>query len=415
MVARMSNETVSPTPTARSEMASRVGVIGTVVVFVVVMLGGALPIPLYGLWAPRLGFGPSTTTVIFVAYVVGVVASLVLLGPMSDRSGRRPLLALCLGVAALSTLLFAVAPDVPALLVARFLSGVATGMATTTATAAIGELTQSRRAASAVATAANLGGLGLGTLIGGIFGQVVTDPTHTVFWAYLIALGVAALVLIGVPETVPSRSPLRLSPRRPALPTATGRRPFVGAALVAAAAFGVNGFFSSLAPAFLRDQLHLDSLAVSGSVVALLFAAALAAQLLAPLALLRSPVPGAVVLLGGVLFLLVGLRTVSFPLFLAATLGAGAGVGLTFRRGLVVTDGLADPQHRADLSATYFLVAYLGLIAPTLTLGALDQAAGPTIATLTLAAIVYLTAIIGLLLTGLRPLPFPTPDEHGAA
>ena len=415
MVARMSNETVSPTPTARSEMASRVGVIGTVVVFVVVMLGGALPIPLYGLWAPRLGFGPSTTTVIFVAYVVGVVASLVLLGPMSDRSGRRPLLALCLGVAALSTLLFAVAPDVAALLVARFLSGVATGMATTTATAAIGELTQSRRAASAVATAANLGGLGLGTLIGGIFGQVVTDPTHTVFWAYLIALGVAALVLIGVPETVPSRSPLRLSPRRPALPTATGRRPFVGAALVAAAAFGVNGFFSSLAPAFLRDQLHLDSLAVSGSVVALLFAAALAAQLLAPLALLRSPVPGAVVLLGGVLFLLVGLRTVSFPLFLAATLGAGAGVGLTFRRGLVVTDGLADPQHRADLSATYFLVAYLGLIAPTLTLGALDQAAGPTIATLTLAAIVYLTAIIGLLLTGLRPLPFPTPDEHGAA
>ena len=332
-----------------------------------------------------------------------------------DNFIMKALLAISLGVAALSTLLFAVAPDVPALLVARFLSGVATGMATTTATAAIGELTQSRRAASAVATAANLGGLGLGTLIGGIFGQVVTDPTHTVFWAYLIALGVAPLVLIGVPETVPSRSPLRLSPRRPALPTATGRRPFVGAALVAAAAFGVNGFFSSLAPAFLRDQLHLDSLAVSGSVVALLFAAALAAQLLAPLALLRSPVPGAVVLLGGVLFLLVGLRTVSFPLFLAATLGAGAGVGLTFRRGLVVTDGLADPQHRADLSATYFLVAYLGLIAPTLTLGALDQAAGPTIATLTLAAIVYLTAIIGLLLTGLRPLPFPTPDEHGAA
>ncbi|WP_220034454.1 MFS transporter [Curtobacterium sp. MCPF17_047] len=408
-------ESISVDALPSSSGRSRAGAVGAVAVFAVIMLGGALPIPLYTVWAPLLRFGPLTTTVIFVAYVVGVVASLVLLGPVSDRSGRRPVLGIAIGVAALSTVLFAVATDVPLLLAGRLLSGVATGIATSTATAAIGELLVSKRLASAVSTASNLGGIGLGTIIGGVFGQSVPDPTRSVFWVYLIALGLVAVVLWRVPETVTRRAPVSFSPRRPVLAAGVGRRSFIGAALIVAAAFGVNGFFSSLAPTFLRDQLHVHNLTLSGLAVGLLFAAALAAQLLAPAAVLRSPVPGAAVLLGGVIVLLAGLRSASLAAFLAATIIAGAGVGLTFRRGLVVTDRFADPDHRADLGATYFLIAYLGLIAPTLTLGALDQVAGQTVSTLILAAIVSATAITGLVLTGVRPVPTPTTEEQGAA
>jgi MFS family permease len=411
----MSFETATPTPSTCRGLPSRAGAIGAVVVFSVIMLGGALPIPLYSIWAPQLGFGPLTTTVIFVAYVIGVVASLVLLGSMSDRSGRRPLLGIAIGVAALSTVLFAVASSVPFLLVGRLLSGVATGIATSTATAAIGELVVSKRLASGVATAANLGGIGLGTVIGGIFGQSIPDPTRSVFWFYLIALGLIAVVLAFIPETIAQRAPLRMIPRRPALAAGLGMRPFIGSAVIVAAAFGVNGFFSSLAPTFLRDQLHIENLTLSGLVVGLLFAVALAAQLFAPIVALRSAVPGTVVLLAGVIVLLIGLRTASLPAFVTATIIAGAGAGLTFRRGLIVTSRLADPRHRADLSATYFLIAYLGLIAPTLALGALDQIAGQTISTLILAAIVFSTAFAGLLLTGVHPLPTLTLDEDGAA
>ena len=391
------------------------GAVAAVVVFAVVMLGGALPIPLYTLWAPRFAFGPLTTTVIFVAYVLGVVASLVLLGPMSDRSGRRPLLGIAIVVAALSTVLFAIAPDVPVLLAGRFLSGVATGLVTSTAMAAIGELMTRRRLASAISTAANLGGIGIGTLISGVFGQVAPDPTRSVFWAYLIALGGAAVTLAAIPETVADRAPLRPSPQRPAMAAGAGRAPFLGSGVIVAAAFGVNGFFSSLAPVFLRDQLHVTDLALVGLLVGLLFATALSAQLLAPPAVLRSAVPGTAALLAGVAVLLLALRWSSFPLFVTATIVAGGGVGLVFRRGLIVTDRLADPQHRADLGATYFLIAYLGLIAPTLALGALDQVAGQAVSTLVLAGIVAVTAVVGLVLIGFRPLPRTSLDDHGDA
>jgi predicted MFS family arabinose efflux permease len=394
---------------------SRAGAAGAVAVFAVLMLGGAIPIPLYSIWAPRLGFGSLTTTVIFVAYVIGVVASLLLLGPASDRSGRRPLLGISIGVAAVSTVFFAVATNVPLLLAGRFLSGVATGIATTTATAAIGELVASGRVASALSTATNLGGLGLGTVIGGVFGQTVPDPTHSVFWVYLIALGVTAIILTRLPETVSHRTRLAVTPRRPILPKGNGRRQFLGAAIIVAAAFGVNGFFSSLAPTFLREQLGVHNLAISGLVVGLLFTAALAAQLLTPATALASAVPGVAVLLTGVVVLLTGLHTASLPVFLIATVIAGAGVGVTFRHGLIVTERLADPAHRADLGATYFLIAYLGLIAPTIVLGALDEAIGQAAAELILAVIVAATAAVGLALTGVHAIRTTTPRKEDTA
>ncbi|MFF2936701.1 hypothetical protein [Streptomyces mirabilis] len=36
--------------------------------YTLVMLAGALPIPLYGLRAPRMGFGPFTTRLVFAVY-----------------------------------------------------------------------------------------------------------------------------------------------------------------------------------------------------------------------------------------------------------------------------------------------------------------------------------------------------------
>jgi MFS family permease len=48
-----------------------------------------LPTPLYGLYEQRDGFGPPTITVVFVAYALGVIASLYLVGHISDWVGRR--------------------------------------------------------------------------------------------------------------------------------------------------------------------------------------------------------------------------------------------------------------------------------------------------------------------------------------
>lgn len=384
-------------------------------VYALVMLGGTLPIPLYVLWAPKMGFGPFTTTLVFAVYALGTVLALLVLASWSDRAGRRPLLAYALLTTVASTVLFLLAQNVAVLLAARFLCGLATGVFTATATAALGELSGAHRArrASVVSTAANMGGLGLGTVLAGLLAQFSADPTHVVFWCYLAALVPAPVAIAIVPETVAVRHRPTLSVRRPSLPPAHAGRPeFLRAAAVVFSAFAVCGLFSSLVPAFLRDRLHVHSLAAVGGQVGALFIVGVIAQLTAPPRWLARQWPAPSLLIAGVAVFQTGLWTRSLGLFITGTLLAGAGIGLAFRRGIATTQRVADPKRRADLLATYFLAAYAGLILPTLTLGVLDQAINQNIATSALTAGVVTITLAAVL----RRAPGPhRPDQQGEA
>ncbi|MEU9363994.1 MFS transporter [Streptomyces avermitilis] len=365
-------------------------------VYTLVMLGGTLPIPLYALWAPQMGFGPFTTTLIFAVYALGTVLALMVFASLSDRVGRRPLLAAAVLAAAASTALFLLADGVGALLVARFLCGLGTGVFTATGTAALGELAgagHSRRV-STVSTAANMGGLGLGTVVAGLFAQYGVNPTHLVFWAYLASLVPAFLAVVVTPETVTARQRPALSVRRPTLPGGrAARTEFLRAGTAVLAAFAVSGLFSSLVPSFLREQLHVHNVAAVGAEVGLLFIVALIAQVAAPQRWVSGRRPAPAFLIAGVAVFEAGLWTRSLPIFVAGTLLAGTGIGLAFRRGVAATQRLADPRRRADLLSTYFLFAYTGTIVPTLALGLLDQTINQDVATLILAVAVVATTL----------------------
>ena len=135
------------------------------------MAFSAVPAPLYVLYAARDHFGPLMITVIFAAYAVGVIASLFLAGHLSDWLGRRRMAVIAVTVNVASGVIFLLWPSVPGLLIARVVSGISVGMLTATATAYLSELDASgrgglsRRRAEIIATAANLGGIGLGPLI----------------------------------------------------------------------------------------------------------------------------------------------------------------------------------------------------------------------------------------------------------
>ena len=142
------------------------------------MLGTTLPTPLYDIYQAQWHFSAAMVTVIFAVYAAGVLAALLLAGRSSDQAGRKPVLAVALGASALSTVVFILAPDVAALLAARVVSGLSAGLMTGTATAALAELVPAAagRRASLVATAANMGGLGLGPLVAGLFAQYRRTP-----------------------------------------------------------------------------------------------------------------------------------------------------------------------------------------------------------------------------------------------
>ncbi|MCO5997019.1 MFS transporter [Actinoallomurus rhizosphaericola] len=382
-----------------------------VLIYTVVMAGGTLTIPLYVLWASKFGFGPVTTTLVFIAYVIGVVGTLLMAGSLSDAIGRRPVLALALALTALSTLGFALADGLTILVISRVLSGAATGLITATATSSIAEIVPDRKTAAVLATAANVGGLSLGTIAAGLLAQFVQAPTRTVFWCYLAVCAVASIAWLTVPETSDRRTRRRPRVRRPALPSGTNRaRSFLASGVLVAASSGVNGFFSSLAPAFLRDDLGIANLAVIGVGVGALFISALLAQIIAPPTVLRRST-GTALLAIGLIVIEAALWIHSAPVFIVGTVFAGAAVGIVIRHGLGVTHALSDPGNRAELSATYFLFVYSGLVVPVLLLGVLDQMAGTRISSLTLALLVIAIALAGLALgRGTEPAN-PTPME----
>jgi len=365
--------------------------------FAATMLGTTLPTPLYVIYASQWHFTAAITTIIYATYAVGVLAALLLAGRSSDQVGRRPVLAAAVGFSMVSTVVFILAPGVGWLFAGRILSGLSAGLVTGTATAALTDISACRAAArdgpardgpagrvpgrgvtaaeaparhaSMVATAANMGGLGLGPLVAGLLAEFAPAPTVLVFEVYLGLQALAILGLILVPETVTHRERLSLHYTGLGVPTA-GRSEFVAAGLAGFAAFSLLGLFSSLAPSFLSGVLHQGSHAVSGAVVFALLGTAAVSQLL----LGRFP-SRAVVTLGLGLFvvalalIVAGLSQASMALFLAGDIAGGIAVGAVVIGSLSTANRLAPPQLRGRVVSTYFVFCYVGLTIPVIGVG----------------------------------------------
>jgi MFS family permease len=362
-----------PPPAGRTGpvVASRVAFWLAALILSITMVGTTLPTPLYVIYQAQWHFSAAIVTVTFAVYAVAVLATLLLAGRSSDQAGRKPVLAAALAASALSTVVFILAPDVGVLIVGRILSGLSAGLMTGTATAALTELVpaSASRRASVIATSANMGGLGLGPLIAGLFAQYAPHPTTLVFEVYLAALAAAGLCLLFVPETVSPR-------RRPALRFAglgipeRGRSEFIAAAVAAFAAFALLGLFAALAPTFLGSVLHENSHAVQGGVVFLLLAVGALSQLaLARFNSRRVVMAGLGVFLAALALIVAALSDADMALFLAGTVVGGVAVGSVFLGSLATANRLAPPERRSHAISAFFVACYTGLIIPVVGVG----------------------------------------------
>ncbi|MCO7219480.1 MFS transporter [Klenkia sp. PcliD-1-E] len=383
------------------------GAVGLVVwVFTVVMLGGTVPAPLYPFYVRSLELSELQVTVVFAAYAVGTLTALLLGGGLSDRVGRRPVLALAVGIAVASTLVFLLAPTLLGLLVARVLSGLSVGLTTGTATAAITELHPDRRTATTLATVANMGGLGLGPVVSGVVAQHLPGPTVAPYLAFLVLL-LPATALGRVPETRPRTGGLAgaVRPQRLSVPHGTRAR-FVAAAVGGFAAFAVLGLFTSLTSSFLGQELGDPGPQLVGLSVAVMFAAAVVCQLLVqrwePD---RAALVGAVLLPAGTATVVGALAAGSLPLFLLAAVVGGAGVGFSFQSAVARVGGLASEEERAAVTSSFFVVAYLGITVPVVGVGEIATASSLTTAAAALAVLVLALSATAALLTRRNPTP----------
>jgi MFS family permease len=347
-------------------------------VFAAAMLGTTLPTPLYVIYQAQWHFSAAMVTVIFAVYAAAVLVTLLLAGRSSDQAGRKPVLAAALALSAVSTVAFIFAHDEGALLVGRVLSGLSAGLMTGTATATLTELVPASagRRASLAATAANMGGLGLGPLIAGLFAQYAPHPTTLVFEVYLAVLAAAGLCLLFVPETVSPR-------RRPTLRFAglgipeRGRGQFIAAAVAAFAAFALLGLFSSLVPGFIGGVLHQDSHAVQGTVVFGMFAVGTVTQVaLSRFSSRRVVLAGLGLFLAALALIVAALAQAGMALFLAGTVVGGVAVGAIFLGSLATANRLAAPERRGHVISAFFVACYAGLIIPVVGVGVLSGFTG---------------------------------------
>ena len=389
------------------------------VTFLLVMAYSTLPTPLYPIYQERDGFPPFVLTLIFASYAVGVVVSLFFAGHISDWVGRRRVLIVAVLVSAASAVLFVFFTDVPELIVARFVNGVSIGMLTATATAHLGELRAAARpdenaiVAASVSGAANLGGLSLGPLFGGLFAEYLPNPLMLPHVVFLVILVVAVVALMLVPETVePPESRVRYRPQRVSVPPGAGV-PFGIAAFGAFSSFAVLGLFTSLAPTFLVVTFDVRDHLMAGATSFAAFGSAAAAQVLLARLRLRRQLGLAVAACAiGLALIAVGAITPQLGVFLVGGIIAGVGVGLLFKASLGTVVMLADPRRKGETLALVFLCGYAGLAIPVLGVGWALGFAPPMPVLLVFAALALVATVIsGLALRrrATRRTPSPAP------
>jgi MFS family permease len=296
--------------------------------------------------------------------------------------------------ALISAALFLVAHTVPELLVARLLSGLSAGLFTGTATAAVIEAAPEswKSRAAAVATVANIGGLGLGPLIAGILVQYAPAPLSLSFVVHIVLMVLAGAAVLFAAET--SSREGKIGVQRLSVPPQT-RAVFATAVTAAFAGFAVTGLFTAVAPSFVSNVIGIGNHAVAGAIVASVFAASAVAQILG----LRIPPPraiaaGCALLVVGMLMLAAALHFSSLPGLIAAAVVAGVGQGISFGRGLAAISDQTPPERRAEVSSTYFVVAYIAIAVPVIGEGVASQHWGLRTAGVTFAiAVAVLSAV----------------------
>jgi MFS family permease len=363
--------------TSRSGIGHGSGFWVVAAAFLTTMAFSTLPTPLYALYQQRDGFSTVTVTVVFAAYAVGVMASLYLAGHVSDGLGRRRVVLAALALELLSAAFFLLWPEVPGLVVARFVSGLGVGAITATATAHLAELRGTSHprehpgGAALVATAVNMGGLALGPLVAGALAEWGPSPLTTPYAIFVVLLAASAAAVALVPETVERGAGRYVyRPQRVSLP-GDARSTFAAAAAGSVGAFAILGLFTSLAPTFLSGTLHESSRLLAGAVTFAVFAAAAVSQLaLARLAARTQLVLGLALMSAGLIGVGIAVPVSSLALFVAGGITAGAGVGPVFRRSVATAGALAAPEFRGEVLAAIFLIAYAGLALPVLAVGA---------------------------------------------
>ena len=341
-------------------------------IFVTFAAASAAPSPLYVVYQHLWGFSPTTLTVVFAVYVLGLIGALLVLGALSDHIGRRPVLAAAIALEATSLILFLSAGDVTVLLVARLLQGIATGAAMTTLGAALVDLNPPHipGRAGLINGIAPVAGLAVGALGCGALVQFAPEPTHLI-WALLLgAMLLAGVVVARIPETS-ARRPGAVASLSPRLGVPARLRADVLALVpIIVASWAIGGLYLSLGPSVAAGVFGLTNHLVGGLVVTLLCGTGA----ITSYAMRKVPTPrvltrAGILLTVGSAVAVAGVEWSNVWVAAAGTVISGIGFGASALATFGTLATLAAPHERGELFAVALTISYTAFSVPAVVAG----------------------------------------------
>ena len=384
-------------PLLRSQTGFRITLAG----MAVMMAGASAPSPFYPLLQQEIGFSSATLTGIFAVYTVALLASLLIMGSLSDHIGRRPVISGGFAVMALSLTLFWQAGSVQGLMIARVLQGVGAGLLLSALSAAVVDLEPKHKPGSASVwnSVIPLSGLAAGALVAGILMDVTVMAEADVFGTLVGAYVLFAALIWFIPETAPRHEGVWASLRPRIGVPATAAKAFWRSAPAVIAGWATGGLYLSLGAPIVRHVFGAEDHVTQAIVIVLLCAAgALACYIARGHSSRRVTLYGTAALSIGTALTLAAITWQSLPAYLMALTIAGTGFGTCFYGVLRSVVPVAAPEERGELFAALFTLSYLAFGLPTLLAGIAIGMFGLTSTTLGYGAlIVFFSAMAGLL------------------
>ncbi|MFB9747184.1 MFS transporter [Leifsonia shinshuensis] len=332
-------------------------------------------IPLFNIYRAQDHFTNGAIALTVVAYSVGTIGTLLVLGRLSNYVGRRAAAVTALAVLVAGCVVLLNVHAIGVLVAGRLLMGLGAGMASSSLAAYIVDTAPKRPAwlASVASSQTVMLGLAVGAIGSGALVQFAPWPRQLAYLVAIALLVMSAVLIVLSPETV-TKASFVWSSLRPSVRVPPQVRPLLPvAAAVILPTWATGAFYQAFVPALVEDQLHTKSPLILG----LVFAAYMAPSVFgAPVGHRFKPATaqriGMAAFLLGWAGLITANATGALPLFLVATIVAGVGQGIAIS---AVTHGLVSGSNiteRAAIFTVIFLLSYTGATIPSLIAGKLS-------------------------------------------
>src|SRR6478672_6002982 len=340
-----------------------------------VALGFGLVAPAIPLFARQFGVGRTAAGAVISAFALMRLLTAPFVGRLVNAAGERKILALGIGVVAVSSALSGFAQQYWQLLVLRGAGGVGSIMFSVSAASLLIRVTPSHQRGRAQGLWA--GSFLIGLVAGPAVGTVASFSLRLPFFLYAGTLaGAGTIALIALRHSEFAARQTSTSAPLP-LKTALRDRAYI-AALVASFAgdFAVVGARSSLVPQFVTDRLHLGS---GWVYTAFLVVSVVSGALLLPFGHVadtrgRRPVILGGLAVGAVGFLLLPAWTAVLGLLLAMALLGVAGAADSVAPGAVLGDVVGG--RGSTVVAVFQMAGDLGAVLGPVAAGAVADAHG---------------------------------------